>query len=275
MISSEENMIGEALMRVSNTLEAQRLTKSLDYQEKLRRRSNTKFTISIILLIVLFFLLVLTGVATLLIWKFAGPVQEKLLPFMSEMFSGMGRLFNNLVDSSDYLPVLVRQMTEMLDQLIITMKGMNSLNLGGMLSQLGQMLGTLNVLLLTVVDMMQGMNCMMKGIPKMLGGVGEMLAPVIDSAGGMMAGMTEIMGKGGNIINAMLDGIDPAVITGMVSNIGNMMSGAVEGMNDLFGKLKDFDMSGLLNAGGTLMNTMMQAMQKFAEAMNKILKFFG
>lgn len=32
-ISSEEQMIGEALMRVSNTLEAQRLTKSLDYQE--------------------------------------------------------------------------------------------------------------------------------------------------------------------------------------------------------------------------------------------------
>ena len=41
-ISSEESMIGEALMRVSNTLEAQRLTKSLDYQEKLRSRSNIR-----------------------------------------------------------------------------------------------------------------------------------------------------------------------------------------------------------------------------------------
>ena len=42
-ISSEESMIGEALMRVSNTLEAQRLTKSLDYQEKLRSRSNIRY----------------------------------------------------------------------------------------------------------------------------------------------------------------------------------------------------------------------------------------
>ena len=50
-ISSEESMIGEALMRVSNTLEAQRLTKSLDYQEKLRSRSNIRLILAIIALV--------------------------------------------------------------------------------------------------------------------------------------------------------------------------------------------------------------------------------
>ncbi|MEG0978588.1 MAG: hypothetical protein RSE39_00975, partial [Oscillospiraceae bacterium] len=56
-ISSEEQ-IGEALMRVSNTLEAQRLTKSLEYQEKLRRRTVFRMVISIILAITLFMLLI-------------------------------------------------------------------------------------------------------------------------------------------------------------------------------------------------------------------------
>ena len=49
-ISPREPVMGEALLRVSNTLEAQRLTKSLDYQEKLRSRANIRMIISIICL---------------------------------------------------------------------------------------------------------------------------------------------------------------------------------------------------------------------------------
>ena len=59
-ISSEEQ-IGEALMRVSNTLEAQRLTKSLEYQEKLRRRTAFRMVLSIILAIVMVASLVVGG----------------------------------------------------------------------------------------------------------------------------------------------------------------------------------------------------------------------
>ncbi|MBQ1550171.1 MAG: hypothetical protein IIZ65_07095, partial [Clostridia bacterium] len=54
-------MIGEALMRVSNTLEAQRLTKSLDYQEKLRSRSNIRLILAIIALVLAGGMLIIGG----------------------------------------------------------------------------------------------------------------------------------------------------------------------------------------------------------------------
>ena len=108
-ISSEEQMIGEALMRVSNTLEAQRLTKSLDYQEKLRRRSNIRLIIAIVCLMMAFMMVVVGGALLFVLWRYADPVLDTVMPFLKGMFGDFGIIWDGLIESATYIPVMVEQ----------------------------------------------------------------------------------------------------------------------------------------------------------------------
>lgn len=94
-ISSEENMIGEALMRVSNTLEAERLTKSLDYQEKLRSRSNIRLIIAVVCLIIAIVMMIIGGTLLVVLVKYEDPVLDTLVPFLKSFFNGINTIFQS------------------------------------------------------------------------------------------------------------------------------------------------------------------------------------
>ncbi|MBQ3051984.1 MAG: hypothetical protein IJC96_08855, partial [Clostridia bacterium] len=103
-ISSEESMIGEALMRVSNTLEAQRLTKSLDYQEKLRSRSNIRLILAIIALVLAGGMLIIGGFLLFVLLKYQDPILDTLVPFLKNFFGGLNTMFAALTETTTYLP---------------------------------------------------------------------------------------------------------------------------------------------------------------------------
>ena len=141
-ISSEENMIGEALMRVSNTLEAERLTKSLDYQEKLRSRANIRLIIAVCCLIIACLMLLIGGIMLIVLLKYEDPVLDTLIPFLKGFFNGVNTMFQSSVEASTYLPALTRLGTEALGIGVNALNALNSMDLSSIMGYLTSMLGT-------------------------------------------------------------------------------------------------------------------------------------
>lgn len=187
-ISSEESMIGEALMRVSNTLEAQRLTKSLDYQEKLRSRSNIRLILAIIALVLAFFMLVVGGFLLFVLLKYQDPILDTVVPFLKNFFGGMNTMFAALTETTTYLPVLTEQLTRMLEILIGVLDGLGGLDLSELMGYLTTMLGSAT------------------GMVTDLAGIVHGLAPVGDTISSLLSD-----------INANGTGIDLAQISDMTS----------------------------------------------------------
>ena len=141
-ISSEESMIGEALMRVSNTLEAQRLTKSLDYQEKLRSRSNIRLILAIIALVLAGGMLIIGGFLLYVLLKYQDPILDTVVPFLKNFFGGLNTMFAALTETTTYLPVLTEQLTRMMELLLGVLNGLSGLDLGELMGYLTTMLGS-------------------------------------------------------------------------------------------------------------------------------------
>lgn len=191
-ISSEENMIGEALMRVSNTLEAERLTKSLDYQEKLRSRSNIRLILAIICLVIAFAMLLVGGILLVVLVKYEDPVLDTLVPFLKSFFNGINTMFQSAVESSTYLPALARLGTEALGVGVAALNSLQSVDLSSMMGYLTDILGTTAGLLSDT-----------RGT---LSSVGAQLSPML---GSLTAAMTDL--TNGGLVNGISSGISDTV----------------------------------------------------------------
>ena len=245
-ISSEEQMIGEALMRVSNTLEAQRLTKSLDYQEKLRSRSNIRLIIAIICLFVAMMMMVISGALLFVLWRYADPVLDTVMPFLKGMMGDFGVIWDGLVETLSYVPVMVEQLTRLLEQVIIMLEGINSIDLAGLMGMVTKMLGGL----MTMVDnLVADLKPMFDTIGDMLTDIFEngldlnqiitdLLGP--DAAANISAftqGLLQVMGNMGTQLGTLSDDLTP-----VVGEMGKQLVSLAEGISpvvDEMGNLLD------------------------------------
>lgn len=141
-ISSEDSMVGEALLRVSNTLEAQRLTKSLDYQEKLRTRSNIRLILAIICMVLAAGLLIVGIVTLIVLLRYADPVLDTVVPFLKNVLGGVNTMFESLTETVTYLPVLTEQITRLMEDVIKMLDGLSAADIAGMLGYVTDTLGT-------------------------------------------------------------------------------------------------------------------------------------
>lgn len=141
-ISSEDSMVGEALLRVSNTLEAQRLTKSLDYQEKLRTRSNIRLILAIICMVLAAGLLIVGVVTLIVLLRYADPVLDTVVPFLKNVLGGVNTMFESLTETVTYLPVLTEQITRLMEDVIKMLDGLSATDIAGMLGYVTDTLGT-------------------------------------------------------------------------------------------------------------------------------------
>lgn len=198
-ISSEESMIGEALMRVSNTLEAQRLTKSLDYQEKLRSRSNIRFILAIIALVLAGGMLIVGGFLLFVLLRYEDPILDTVVPFLKNFFGGLNTIFGALTETTTYLPVLTEQLTRMLEILIGVLDGLGGLDLT-------ELFGYLNTILGTATGMVTDLGVIVHG-----------LTPLGDTVSGLL---TDLNSNGiGGTVNSVLStvGIDMNVVSHLTS----------------------------------------------------------
>lgn len=195
-ISSEESMIGEALMRVSNTLEAQRLTKSLDYQEKLRTRSNIRLIIAIICMCLAFGLLVVSGLLLFLLWKYQNPIMDVVLPFLKNLLNGLGITMNALTETTTYLPLLMADMVKMMDQMV---NMMGSIDLSGLLGSLDGLLGG-------------GIDGLLSGMGVDMGTISGMVSQTIGS-------VADIADAGAKIADATVDPDTVDAVAGVITDL--------------------------------------------------------
>lgn len=199
-ISSEESMIGEALMRVSNTLEAQRLTKSLDYQEKLRSRSNIRLILAIIALVLAGGMLIVGGFLLWVLLKYQDPVLDTVVPFLKNFLGGMNTMFAALTETTTYLPVLMDQLTRMLEVLVGVMNGLSGLDLNELLGYLSTILGSATGMVVDLAGIVHGM------------------APLGDTMNGLLTDINS-SGVGGMINDVLADiGIDMNLVNQMTSD---------------------------------------------------------
>lgn len=237
-ISSEESMIGEALMRVSNTLEAQRLTKSLDYQEKLRSRSNIRLILAIIALVLAGAMLIVGGFLLFVLIKYEDPILDTVVPFLKNFFGGLNTMFAALTETTTYLPVLTEQLTRMLEILLGVLDGLGGLDLTELMGYLTTMLGSATGM---VVD---------------LAGIVHGLAPLGDTMNGLL---TDINANGvGGLVNDVLSGvgIDMNVVSNMTSQaIGSFakIADATATLTDA--TLTDSNVQAFSNAAGKAVST--------------------
>ena len=269
-ISSEEQMIGEALMRVSNTLEAQRLTKSLDYQEKLRSRSNIRLIIAIICLFVAMMMMVISGALLFVLWRYADPVLDTVMPFLKGMMGDFGVIWDGLVETLSYVPVMVEQLTRLLEQVIIMLEGINSIDLAGLMGMLSKMLGGL----MTAMDgLMADLKPVMDSIGNMIKDFAangldldklltDLLGP--DAAANISAftqGLITVMGNMGTQLGDLSNSLTP-----MVSAMGTMVGDITAGINAANGPAMVSATSEFLNAIPDVLNTGTEAINAMTGA---------
>lgn len=262
-ISSEEQMIGEALMRVSNTLEAQRLTKSLDYQEKLRTRSNIRLIIAIICLFVAMMMMVISGVLLFVLWRYADPVLDTVVPFLKGMLGDFGIIWDGLVESLTYVPVMVEQLTRLLENVIVMLEGINQIDLAGMMKYLTAMLGAMSGMVVDLAGAVKTMMPMLASMGQSLsnmmnGGLGEFIDSLfgdgfMENMGAIMGGMVQMMADLINVIvpmtNSMVEGMEIAQQNGTMGSIA-------EETANFFGKVPD-----TIQAAGGMLETAQGAME--------------
>ncbi len=288
-ISSEEQMIGEALMRVSNTLEAQRLTKSLDYQEKLRRRSNIRLIIAIMCLVVAFMMVIVGGALLFILWRYADPVLDTVMPFLKGMFGDFGIIWDGLVESATYVPVMVEQLTRILESMCVMLEGISSIDLAGLMKHLSTMLGVMTGMIVGLGDAMDAMM-------PMLATVGEALTGMIQGiASGDLSGINEVLGKLGlgefmdtfaqlmQSMTAMMGGLaeglgDTEAIQGLIDGTSNMMAGMGNAMGELGEGMSHVDgerLGNTIDDLGTMMGNMVSALSGVTDLLAGLGNLFG
>ncbi len=232
-ISSEESMIGEALMRVSNTLEAQRLTKSLDYQEKLRSRSNIRLILAIIALVLAGGMLIVGGFLLFVLLKYQDPILDTVVPFLKNFFGGLNTMFAALTETTTYLPVLTEQLTRMMEILLGVLNGLSGLDLGELMGYLSTILGSATGMVVDLAGIVHGM------------------APLGDTVNGLLNDINA--GGIGSVVNDVFSGmgIDMNVVSQMTSQaIGSVAKLADAASTVADATLTDSNVNAFANAAG-------------------------
>jgi len=193
-------MIGEALMRVSNTLEAQRLTKSLDYQEKLRTRSNIRLIIAIICTCLAVGLLVIGILLVWLLIKYEGPMMDVVLPFLKNVLNGLDITLTALTETTTYLPILMSQVVRMLDMLLDMMGG---IDLSGLLGSLDSLLGG--------------------GIDGLLGGMGIDMKTIAGMMSDTLGSVAKIADAGAKMTDAIVDPDTVDAVSGAIGDLNKII----------------------------------------------------
>ena len=231
-------MIGEALMRVSNTLEAQRLTKSLDYQEKLRSRSNIRLILAIIALVLAGGMLIVGGFLLFVLLKYQDPILDTVVPFLKNFFGGLNTMFAALTETTTYLPVLTEQLTRMLEILLGVLNGLSGLDLGELMGYLSTILGSATGMVVDLAGIVHGM------------------APLGDTMNGLL---TDINAGGiGSVVNDVFSGmgIDMNVVSQMTSQaVGSVAKLADAAASVTDATLTDSNVQAFSNAAGKAAST--------------------
>ena len=204
-ISSGDAMIGEALMRISNTMEAERLTKSLDYQEKLRSRSNIRLIIGIICIFIAFMMLLMSGGLLFVFIKYQDPILDAWVPLVRSIINGLNVAIQASIMKSTYGVIQKRIMVEGNIALLQLLKNINNIDINGLLSTIGGVIGTVSG---TISD------------------VGIRVSNAIAELSGNVTGVISGLGNGEALAAAMTTllkdtGLDTNAIAGIINNVAS------------------------------------------------------
>ena len=290
-ISSEENMIGEALMRVSNTLEAERLTKSLDYQEKLRSRSNIRLIIAVVCLIIAIVMMIIGGTLLVVLVKYEDPVLDTLVPFLKSFFNGINTIFQSAVESSTYLPALTRLGTEALGSLVTTLQSLNNIDLSQTMQYLTDILGTTNGLL---TELTGGLGTLNSSVASLMGDLGPSLSRMMNgglvsdisngiSSAGKSLGINgkDIANINSNLVSSLSTLSDTvaspstqSAVKGVANSTANLANSSADLLNNLNTAASAFnnnvDYSALGSAAGKTANATASIINSTADIMNGV-----
>ncbi len=290
-ISSEENMIGEALMRVSNTLEAERLTKSLDYQEKLRSRSNIRLIIAVVCLIIAIVMMIIGGTLLVVLVKYEDPVLDTLVPFLKSFFNGINTIFQSAVESSTYLPALTRLGTEALGSLVTTLQSLNNIDLSQTMQYLTDILGTTNGLL---TELTGGLGTLNSSAASLMGDLGPSLSRMMNgglvsdisngiSSAGKSLGINgkDIANINSNLVSSLSTLSDTvaspstqSAVKGVANSTANLANSSADLLNNLNTAASAFnnnvDYSALGSAAGKTANATASIINSTADIMNGV-----
>lgn len=256
-ISSEENMIGEALMRVSNTLEAERLTKSLDYQEKLRSRSNIRLIIAVVCLIIAIVMMIIGGTLLVVLVKYEDPVLDTLVPFLKSFFNGINTIFQSAVESSTYLPALTRLGTEALGSLVTTLQSLNNIDLSQTMQYLTDILGTTNGLL---TELTGGLGTLNSSAASLMGDLGPSLSRMMN--GGLVSDISNGISSAGKSLG--INGKDIANInSNLVSSLSTLSDTVASPSTQSAVKSVANSTANLANSSADLLNNLNTAASAF------------
>ena len=204
-IFSGDAMIGEALMRISNTMEAERLTKSLDYQEKLRSRSNIRLIIGIICIFIAFMMLLMSGGLLYVFIKYQDPILDAWVPLVRSIINGLNVAIQASIMKSTYGVIQKRIMVEGNIALLQLLKNINNIDINGLLSTIGGVIGTVSG---TISD------------------VGVRVSNAIAELSGNVTGVISGLGNGEALAAAMTTllkdtGLDTNAIAGIINNVAS------------------------------------------------------
>lgn len=250
-------MIGEALMRVSNTLEAERLTKSLDYQEKLRSRSNIRLIIAVVCLIIAIVMMIIGGTLLVVLVKYEDPVLDTLVPFLKSFFNGINTIFQSAVESSTYLPALTRLGTEALGSLVTTLQSLNNIDLSQTMQYLTDILGTTNGLL---TELTGGLGTLNSSAASLMGDLGPSLSRMMN--GGLVSDISNGISSAGKSLG--INGKDIANInSNLVSSLSTLSDTVASPSTQSAVKSVANSTANLANSSADLLNNLNTAASAF------------
>lgn len=201
-ISPREPVMGEALLRVSNTLEAQRLTKSLDYQEKLRSRANIRMIISIICLCIALGSLIVGGFLLTVLVKYEDPVLDTVVPYVKSYMNASNVKNMAKMEAATYKPYSAELKVRLAEQkLAKAQAATQGLDFGAVVEALKGLLGNASGML-----------------SDLRGAIGTVAA----SAGGAIA---EVGGSVSNAIGNFTQNTNDAV-SSVIGGLGSGVSGS-------------------------------------------------
>lgn len=283
-ISSEESMIGEALMRVSNTLEAQRLTKSLDYQEKLRSRSNIRLILAIIALVLAGGMLIIGGFLLFVLLKYQDPILDTVVPFLKNFFGGLNTMFAALTETTTYLPVLTEQLTRMLEILLGVLNGLSGLDLGELMGYLSTILGSATGMVVDLAGIVHGMAPLGDTVNGLLtdinnGGLGSVVNDVFSGVGidmNVVSQMTsQAIGSVAKLADAASTVADATLTDSNVNAIANVAGKATSASADLLNGLSNGLAGTDANAAGEAAGNLVSGSTNAASALGNALAGFA
>lgn len=246
-ISSEDSMVGEALMRISNTMEADRLTKSLDYQEKLRSRANIRLILAIICIVIAFMMFFTGGLLLYVLIKYEDPILDTWIPLLRAILNGMNVGFQSTIEATTYLPELQKLMIAFSQDSLKSLQNLNSIDFAGILNSLGSTLGDVSA---------------------MIGDAGTKISELLTSVG---SGVTDAVTSltDGSIFTSLASsiksslaesGIDVDTLAKIVRNVINTLANVSEKTNNLnaaktAAQYSDSNVNAISQAAGNLFTT--------------------